>query len=171
MTRENAAHAELRAWAEFDHVFGVGADGRLWDIKGVWAPDVMHVDGASHPNDVEGLGAAWETFSVGYTGQHGYNGAVMHASEYIGGRLADDILSQPGVYVVCAVECDPESRYPHEWSPSGARCVRCNLVGTGDPDDNPCELHPDYDGDADAWDYPEPAGWTVLRMRDTDGGA
>ena len=26
----------------------------------------------------------------------------------------------------------------HHWSPSGARCTVCNLVGTGDDDDDPC---------------------------------
>lgn len=68
----------------------------------------------------------WSVFSVGYTGQYGYRGAVMHASETLSGKLAEDILSNPGVYVLMPVEVFP------------------------------------VNGD----DEPEPAGWTVLRMRE-----
>jgi len=45
---------------------------------------------------------------TGYTGQYGYHGAVMHASEYIGGGLADDILSTPGTYVVVVVNVEDD---------------------------------------------------------------
>jgi hypothetical protein len=82
----------------------------------------------------------WEAFSVGYTGQHGYNGAVMHASEYLGGRLAEDILESPGTYVVCAVEVD------------------CS-----DEDETVC-----YDTVEDVRDYGcdcAPAGWIVLKFK------
>jgi hypothetical protein len=89
----------------------------------VHAPSVWHDDTA----DIVIESDQWEAFSVGYTGQWSYNGAVMHASEYLGGRLADDILETPGVYVVVAVEVFPE------------------------------------EGDEE----PEPAGWTVLRLRDS----
>jgi hypothetical protein len=59
----------------------------------------------------------WEPLS-GYTGQYGYNGAVMHASEYLGGRLAADILDDPGVYVVVTVEVMPTDDEPEPF-PAG----------------------------------------------------
>lgn len=162
---------ELNTVAEFDRVFRVNPDGTVtFPVESVHAPEVYHVDGQGHPHDVEVHGADWQPLH-GYTGQHGYNGAVMHASEYLGGRMADDVLASAGVYVVTSVECLPNVRYPHEWSPSGARCTRCNLVGTGDAEnDGGCEGHPDYDPAEDMWDdygpEPDPAGWIMLRRPD-----
>lgn len=37
---------------------------------------------------------------TGFTGQHGYSGPGLHASEYIGGGLARHILDTPGLYTV-----------------------------------------------------------------------
>jgi hypothetical protein len=140
MTRAGlAATAEdLQRIAEFDHPFTVHADGSLSDdgVDGVYAPDVFHDDAA----DITIDGAAgtrangWEALT-GYTGQWSYNGAVMHASEYLGGGLARDILAEPGVYVVVVVNVHP---------------------GDDDPDG---EFDPD-DGDGE---LPEPAGWAILR--------
>lgn len=160
---------ELRAIAEFDQPFTVDAVGAVTDAPaGTYAPEVYHVDDAQAPHDVDIMsGYPWEQFSGGYTGQYGYNGAVMHASEYLGGRLATDILATPGTYVVCAVECLPVPAFPHAWSPSGARCTRCPVAGTGDPEnDGPCEAHPDYSPDVDAFPDDGPAGWVVLRLAD-----
>lgn len=124
-----------------------------------YAPEVYH----SETNDIEIQGDGWQALT-GYTGQYGYDGAVMHPSEYIGGTLADDILATAGTYVVVAVECYPEVTYPHKWSPSGARCVRCGLIGAG-PGDGSCESHPGYDAELVADDEdPEPAGWAILRL-------
>lgn len=45
----------------------------------------------------------WE-FVTGYSGQYRYSGPCMHSSEYLGGRMAQDVLDDVGaVYVVCAV--------------------------------------------------------------------
>lgn len=35
---------------------------------------------------------------TGWTGQYGYNGSVMHDSEFVGGRIADHVLSTPGYW-------------------------------------------------------------------------
>lgn len=121
-------HEALREIAEFDRPFRVvaGNDYALHE-PGLYAPEVYHVEGEQHPKDVDVVSDEWSTFSVGYTGQYSYNGAVMHASEFLGGRLADDILAEPGIYVVTVVAVLPD------------------------------------DEDED----PEPAGWTVLRRKDT----
>lgn len=47
--------------------------------------------------------AGWDLLS-GYTGQQGYNGPVLHLSEFIGGRLSQDILETPGTYVATFVD-------------------------------------------------------------------
>jgi hypothetical protein len=93
------ARDDLNALMEFDHPIRVHADGSVSDgLANVYAPSLMdeHLDSPD-----------WEFFSTGYTGQYGYRGPIMHDSEFIGGRLADDILAAPGIY--CAVVAD--------WSP------------------------------------------------------
>lgn len=111
-------YEKLRTQVEFDCPFEVGISGMLYPRadREVYAPEVYHVDGEQHPRDVEVLSDEWETFSVGYTGQWSYNGAVMHASEYLGGRLADDILTNPGVYVVVSVEDPDDHDSPAGWT-------------------------------------------------------
>lgn len=79
---------------EFDHVFTVMSGGTVTDgPSGIHAPD-------SHDGELSGDG--WEYWSTGRSGQYGYRGPIMHASEYIGGRIERDILSTPGIYAVVA---------------------------------------------------------------------
>jgi hypothetical protein len=77
---------------EFDHTVRVHADGTVTDAEpgAPWAPEVYDAELPA--------GSPWRLMT-GYTGQHGYNGPSMHASEFIGGRMADDILANPGLYV------------------------------------------------------------------------
>lgn len=119
-----ATAEDLQRLMDFDHPVTVRANGTVTDAAGVYAPEVYHVEGAQHPNDVEILSDEWVTFSVGYTGQQSYNGAVMHASEYIGGRLADDILAEPGIYVVTSVEVYPEDQEDGSDMPAGWTILR-----------------------------------------------
>lgn len=98
---------------EFDHVVQVLADGTVMDT-GLYAPELYHVEGEQSPNDVEGHGDGW-TLLTGFTGQYGYNGAVMHASEYIGVGLERQILENPGYYVACVVNCDDDDE-PAGWA-------------------------------------------------------
>ena len=100
---------ELNGAINFEQTFLVNADGTL-ELSGNWCPDdVIGTLGHADPA-VSELG--WEFFSRGYTGQYGYNGPEMHQSEFIGGRMAKDILATPGEYAVCAVryECDDDCR-------------------------------------------------------------
>lgn len=125
---------------EFDSPFTVFEGGNVMHpLADVYAPSVLNSDA----NDIEIESDEWEAFSVGYTGQYGYNGAVMHASETLSGKLAEDILSTPGTYVVVAVECVP--------------CY-------DDPTAEPCFAdEPDYCRDAGCDQFP--AGWTVLKLK------
>src|SRR5690606_30611423 len=71
--------------------------------------------------------APWEAVN-GYSGQHGYAGPVMHASESISGRMADDVLATPGLYsagVVNSLDGEPAGwalyRIASEPEPSSGR--------------------------------------------------
>lgn len=75
---------------EFDHVVEVSENHDVTSVSNLYAPSI--IDSEIDSDD-------WEFFSNGYTGQHGYNGPIMHDSEYIGGMLAEDILNEPGIYV------------------------------------------------------------------------
>lgn len=86
---------------EFDHVIRVDANGTITDSlpnqSVYWAPEVTWQNGTHHIS-----GEGW-TLMDGYSGQYGYRGPVMHPSEFIGGQMADEILSTPGLYVAVDV--------------------------------------------------------------------
>lgn len=85
--RDNLNHV-----MEFDHVIRVHEDGTVdTTVEGVHAPELY--------DEELDTSTGWRFFSTGYSGQDSYNGPIMHASEFIGGRLADDILSTPGLFV------------------------------------------------------------------------
>lgn len=113
----------LNGAVEFDSPFrivGQMQDGRSVienPLASVYAPSVyLYTD-----KDHNGVGeeeidnVAWnepqKTWEVvnGYSGQHGYSGPTMHASEFLGGGMARDVLENVGaVYVIVAVECLPD---------------------------------------------------------------
>ena len=98
---------------DFGHVIRVTETGEVEDVDGEYAPELyvdVDADGQEYPGTDTRLHESaerqgWELLT-GCTGQHCYNGPVMHSSEYIGGRMAEDILSEPGVYVAVVVEID-----------------------------------------------------------------
>lgn len=107
-----------------DHVVRILADGTVASgyQKGVYAPEIYcDYSGAfadaqildEHERDmianVESQGWALET---GWTGQYSYNGVIMHASEFIGGRLEEHIRETPGYWVALAVEIHPNEDDP-----------------------------------------------------------
>jgi len=145
-----STHKELQAIADFDHPFIVADDGSLSDAVGVYAPEVWN----SETNDIEIMGNGWEALT-GYTGQHGYHGAVMHASEYIGGGLADDILATPGTYVAVVVyaQCECE---PHVTHMSG--------FGTTLYCDTEQNAYCNFECECECGAEDEPAGWAILRQ-------
>jgi hypothetical protein len=109
---------------EFDHVIRVGPDGTITGkVPGVHAPELLMStddDGQildEHERDYIGQAKrqGWELLS-GWTGQSGYSGVVMHASEYVGGRLEDHIRETPGLYAVISVETDDDSEDAAGWA-------------------------------------------------------
>lgn len=84
---------------EFYTTFTV-LEGGHYEETGDYAPTVCHVP----EHDVIVDSSEWEPLT-GYTGQYGYNGAVLHESEYLGGGLLEDILADVGgTYVLVPVE-------------------------------------------------------------------
>lgn len=130
---------------DFDHVVQVHEDGTVTDMpypgrREFWAPTLM--DGEIDSDD-------W-TLLHGFTGQYGYNGPIMHNSEYIGGALERHILETPGVYVALV----------GYWS---SRCIHCEAYvredehgswvddSDGDGCDSPSGVHESTDDNAEGW--------------------
>lgn len=105
-------HANLNDVMEFDHVIEVRGDGTVIARPDVYAPNL-------YDDDFEPGTTGWALLN-GYSGQHGYSGPMMHQSEFIGGRMARDILDTPGVYVALVnytLEEDADGEwYPTEWA-------------------------------------------------------
>ena len=101
---------DLSDLMEFDHVITVGRDGTMSDDNDLYAPDVYLDDG----DPFWGQGNGWEVLR-GFTGQYGYHGHVMHASEQIGGGLEDHIRQHPGNYAVVEVR-DEDGEFPVGWA-------------------------------------------------------
>lgn len=110
-TRRHVDPADLdAALSDYAVIYSHG-DGTVSDVSGVHAPEWDTEDGAD-PADPAG----WELLR-GYTGQWGYSGPVMHASEYVGGALARDILDTPGTYAVVYVsDLDDLDAGPYGWA-------------------------------------------------------
>lgn len=92
---------------QFDHVIevhgGIASDSNVYATSPVEVSIELDADGsvtaeaeADMIQSVKDKG--WELLT-GYTGQYSYNGPMMHQSEFIGGRMAHDILSTDGYYV------------------------------------------------------------------------
>lgn len=108
-SRTGRDYLALSDLMEFDHVIEIHEDGRVTDgPQGVYPPERLE-----HYDEVDpcGLLGDWELVTAGYSGQYGYPGPIMHNSEYVGGRLAEDILDTPGLYValVCYWPVDPDA--------------------------------------------------------------
>lgn len=93
---------DLNTVIDFDCPFTVTADGTVIadDRDAPSGPD-----GVVCEPDLAGLsicGLGWSPVT-GYSGQYGYSGPVMHASEQLAGGMARDILATPGTYLVTCV--------------------------------------------------------------------
>lgn len=110
----------LNELMQIDHVVFVREDGTVTDdratTRGVYAPEVScDYDG---PFADAQISDAQERSMIDYvkrdtgwsllTGwSHGGGVAIMHPSEYIGGRLAEHIRETPGYWVAVTVELHP----------------------------------------------------------------
>jgi hypothetical protein len=102
----------LDSLMQMDHVIRVDDDGLVHDdAQGVYAPEISIStarDGISVLDEHEKAFIAdmarvgWSVES-GWSGQNSgrYSGPVMHDSEFVGGSLAEHILTTPGYWVAC----------------------------------------------------------------------
>lgn len=109
---------DLNAKMTIDHVVYVSEDGTVTDANRAYAPEVNcdysgPFDEAQildeHERDmIESLKSQGWSVENGWSGQYRYSGPIMHASEYIGGNLAEHVLQTPGLWVAVSVELHPE---------------------------------------------------------------
>lgn len=106
LTKPNTQTAEtLNRAIEFDCPFEVHDDGTVTSAHGLYAPaDVYWIEDTNGIGDIEMDNSSWYPL-YGFSSQYNYPGPVMHPSEYVGGRMAQEMLDNPGVYVVTAVTC------------------------------------------------------------------
>lgn len=103
---------DLNDRMSFDHVIEVRADGSITDRADIYAPECCD-DGRA---GIDYAGAKGWTALDGYSGQDRYSGPIMHASEYIGGRMAADIASEPGIYVAVVISDLDDDEHPSGWA-------------------------------------------------------
>ena len=117
---------------EFYHVIRVDAAGNVTDspedvyCEG-WVQSVLTDPETDLWEDEFNLPEGWQLMT-GYTGQYGYNGPVMHSSEFIGGGMARDILETPGDYVALVVESDCGYTQEHCSEETGCNCEPAGWV-------------------------------------------
>lgn len=116
-------YPDLDHEVEFDSPFTIDAEGDVDDARpdGVHAPETVYLD---DEGEIEYLDDDWEPIS-GYSGQYGYKGPVMHPSEVLGGgsALEREVRSNPGVYVLVAVEANIDDEGAGE-EPAGWMILR-----------------------------------------------
>jgi len=112
---------ELNATIEWGCPFRTLAGGYIVDASGYFgcggplAPETVYV-GDDDPYWLDNLPSEWGALQ-GYTGQYGYSGPIMHPSESLWGRIAEDIVAHPGVYVLVTVETyDEDDDEPAGWA-------------------------------------------------------
>lgn len=100
----------LNAHVEFDVPFRTYGEG----VRFISHENVGHAPEGLYSEDAP---EGWE-FVEGYSMQYGYAGPVMHPSEFLGGKMARDVLSHAGVYVVVTVTDldDGDEPEPYGWA-------------------------------------------------------
>ena len=96
--------ATLDQAIDFDCPFEVHEDGTVTKVTDLYAPEVYYLEDTNNNGDVEVDNDRWYPL-YGYSSQHMYRGPIMHPSESVGGRMAQELLDNPGIYVVTTVMC------------------------------------------------------------------
>lgn len=93
-TLAKVAPGNLNVLMEFDHVIRVHPDGTVSEPSNVWAPELWDEELFVYPQ-IPSQPSGWWLMN----GYSAHSGPIMHDSEFIGGRMARNILTQPGLYV------------------------------------------------------------------------
>lgn len=116
---------KLNAMMEFDTIVRVYDSGEVnqQHYGGVWAPeftletdaDGSLIAGWNHELRRQAKAQSW-SLMAGYSGAHMQGRSVlMDQAEFIGGRMADDILGTPGLYVAVVVSLS-DSEHDAGWA-------------------------------------------------------
>ena len=101
LNRRSVTTETLNNEMSFEHVVYSHGDGTVSDVSAStrdgWAPEVIEFETAPGMWEIECTDSEWELLS-GWSGQYGYSGPGMHASEFLGGALAQHIIDTPGLY-------------------------------------------------------------------------
>jgi hypothetical protein len=124
VTTADGREMRLNDLMGFDHVIRVHDDGTVTEPTGIYAPEAGRED---WPDEMTYYG--WELL-YGYSGEQGYRGPWMHSSEFIGGGMADFILTTPGYYVAFA-DLDTDT-----WAVARREVRKCRLCGETIYDDS-----------------------------------
>lgn len=98
----------LSALMDFHHVVRVFPDGTVSDdradVAGADAPELYQWESPEGVWEEEMMSGTWRLVS-GFSGQHGYRGPMMHASEQLAGGIARHVLATPGLWVALYPSC------------------------------------------------------------------
>ena len=121
--------SELNSVMEFDTVIYSAGNGYVETVTAIWSPELYFYLDPSEPNGMyrQELTEPWELMN-GYSGQYGYSGPVMHPSEFIGGKMATDILEQEGYYVAVTASYERPDAEPDIDGWAVARVLPDNLL-------------------------------------------
>ena len=102
----------VRAWFKCSLDYPAGHD--MEYAPTVHVPAYVDAHGDAHvTGDAYMDGSGWSFFSSGYTGQSGVkrNDPVMHPSELLSGKLARDMITEGGLFVVTTAHMDVGDDY------------------------------------------------------------
>jgi len=152
---------ELNDIMQFDLIVRVAEDGTITEPRDIHI--YAELDVMPNGEDDFSISEGWELLK-GFTGQYGYNGPVMHPSEFIGGGLERHIRETPGYYVtlVVSASCNYEKHTPLGYGGfPGSRVCSCGATCCEEPstectEDTGCDC--------------EPAGWAIAyKPLETEG--
>lgn len=82
---------EIMESIEFDSVIEILENGTFIHRHDLYSPNLYN---DSIDSD------EWEFASDGYTNQYGYNGPMLHNSEHFSSSMVQDMIDNPGIYVL-----------------------------------------------------------------------
>jgi hypothetical protein len=117
--KSRGVNDSLNSLMQMDHVIRVDGDGLVYgDVKDMYGPESFYApvdkDGQYTPDTEREIreqlrSQGWEP-EGGWSNQQGTKSDdyTMHDSEFIGGSLAEHILTTPGYWVACEVRTDED---------------------------------------------------------------
>ena len=105
--RDHPDFGKLTHQVDFDHAFGIDKTGTHVELPRDHPDAQTYFESIEHINDPEGpngerwdgVPEGWEVVT-GFTGQYGYDGGLVHPSEFPGGGMEAHVRENPGLYAL-----------------------------------------------------------------------